>query len=259
MGRLLAVTGGHRYDHAAFAAMLDAVCAALGWEWAHAVQPAARRWMSPEHAATWDVMLLHDLPGLALARGAEPEVAEPSPALQRSIVDLLAAGQGIVATHHALAGWPAWDAWADALGGRFLYAPGRLHGRSVPASGYRLDSYSVDVAAPDHPVCEGIERFRVDDELYLCPVLDGVTPLLCTDAEISPQTMFDAHREVRFGERVPPAPQPASPLLGWCQQHGPSRVVYVLPGHSPATMEHGMYRRLMINACRWAAGGGVRP
>ena len=40
-GRLLAVTGGHRFDGDAFAAMLDAVCGELGWTWEHEEQPAA--------------------------------------------------------------------------------------------------------------------------------------------------------------------------------------------------------------------------
>ena len=42
-----------------------------------------------------------------------------------------------------------------------------------------MDRYRVDVAAPEHPVCAGVESFDVDDELYLCPVFeDRVTPLL---------------------------------------------------------------------------------
>ena len=161
-GRLLAVTGGHRFDLDALRAMLDGVCENLGWEWAHATQPAAQGWLRAEHAGTWDAIVLYDIPGLALARGLEPELSEPSQTTRSGLLDLLAAGQGIVALHHALAGWPTWDAWADVLGGRFLYAPGVLHGHDVPASGYRMDRYRVDVAAPEHPVCAGVESFEVD-------------------------------------------------------------------------------------------------
>ena len=258
-GRLLAITGGHRFDLDALRAMLDSVCDALGWEWALAAQPAAQRWLRPEHAGMWDAIVLYDIPGLDLARGAEPVVTQPSPETSTALLDLLAAGQGIVALHHALAGWPAWDDWADVLGGRFLYAPGSLHGVDLPASGYRMDHYRVDVVAPDHPVCVGVEPFDLDDELYLCPVFeDRVTPLLTTPAPISAASMIDTHREVRFGERLPAAPQSGSRLLGWTREHGPSRIVYLLPGHGPSTMEHPQFRRLLANACAWVAPAALK-
>jgi type 1 glutamine amidotransferase len=253
-GRLLAVTGGHRFDVDAFEAMLDDVSGRLGWEWSHEQHPDAQRWLHPRHAGTWDAILLHDIPGLTLARGTEPVVHEPNAALRRGVDDLLALGQGIVATHHALAGWPAWDGWAEALGGRFLYAPGTLLGRPVPASGYRMDRYRIEVADPAHPVCEGIVAFDVEDELYLCPVFEAdVTPLLATTADTT-TGMIDTYREVRFGERVPAAEQPSSRLVAWAVEHGASRIVYALPGHAASTMQHDQYRRLLANACAWVAG-----
>jgi len=253
-GRLLAITGGHRYDHDAFTTMLDAVCTDLGWTWAHESQPDAQRWLRPEHAGHWDAILLHDIPGLTLARGEQPIVTAPTDEVQRGVRDLLAVGQGLVATHHSLAGWPSWDEWAGVLGGRFLYAPGSLRGDDVPASGYRMATYTVDVVAPAHPICEGIAAFDVDDELYLCPVFeDEVTHLLATSADLSPEGMIDTYREVTTGECLPAPCQPGSQLLGWAREHGPSRVVYVLPGHSAGTMANSVYRRLIANACAWAA------
>ena len=258
-GRLLAITGGHRFDLDALRAMFDGVCEMLGWEWAHATQPAAQNWLRSEHAGTWNAIVLYDIPGLALERGSEPVAIEPSQMTRSGLLDLLTAGQGIVALHHALAGWPTWDAWADVLGGRFLYAPGALHGVDVPASGYRMDRYRVDVAVPEHPVCAGVESFDVDDELYLCPVFeDCVTPLLTTPAAIGADAMIDAYREVRYGERVSAAPQSASRLLGWARQHGASRIVYLLPGHGPSTMQHPQFRMVLANACAWVAGNELR-
>jgi type 1 glutamine amidotransferase len=258
-GRLLAITGGHRFDLEAFDAMLAAVCDTLGWEWAHATQPDAQRWLRPEHAGRWNAIVLHDVPGLGLARGAEPAPRAPSAEVREGVLGLLAAGQGIVATHHALAGWPTWDDWAGVLGGRFLYAPGRLRGTDLPASGYRMATYRVDVVDPCHPVCGGVEPVEVTDELYLCPVFeDEVTPLLATDADISAATMIDTYREVRFGERATAIEQRGSRLVGWARVHGPSHIVYVLPGHSGATMRHPQYRLLLANACAWVAGGGSR-
>ena len=239
-GRLLAITGGHRFDQGAMTALLDDVCRRLDWEHAHEEQPSAQRWLQPEHAGRWDAILMHDIPGLVLARGREPEPVAPSDEVRRGVIDLLAAGQGIVATHHALAGWPTWDDWADVLGGRFLYVPGSLHGEQVPASGYRMGPYRVDVAAPSHPVCAGIEPFELDDELYLCPVFeDRVTALLTTSADTSAESMIDTYREVVDGERVAAPAQRGSRLVAWTHQVGASRIVYVLPGHGPGTMGHG--------------------
>jgi uncharacterized protein len=254
-GRLLAITGGHRFDADAFAAMVDSICDRLGWEWTHAMQPEAQQWLQPNHVGEWEAILLHDLPGLLLARGAEPVALEPADDVRRAVLAMLAAGQGIVATHHALAGWPAWDDWAGVLGGRFLYAPGRLRGAEVPASGYRMDTYRIDVVDADHPVCRGVTSFEVTDELYLCPVFeDEVIPLLVTDADLSPAAMIDTHREVRFGERHPAAEQRGSHLLGWAKEWRSSRIVYVLPGHEPSTMGNEQYRTVLANAVGWVAG-----
>src|SRR6187455_3190468 len=111
-GRLLAITGGHRFDLDAFRAMLDAVCADLGWRWEHATQPEAQDRLRPDEAGEWDAILLHDIPGLTLARGAEPVVHEPTADIRRDVLRMLEQGVGIVATHHSLAGWPSWDDWA---------------------------------------------------------------------------------------------------------------------------------------------------
>jgi type 1 glutamine amidotransferase len=254
MGRVLAVTGGHRFDLDAFRAMLDAVCAELGWEWAHATQPTAQRWLRPQHRGVWDAILLYDIPGLSLTRGGEPMAQAPSGQIKRWILELVAAGQGVVAVHHALAGWPLWDEWAHLLGGRFLYAPGRLDGVDFPASGYRIDTYRIDVVDADHPLTKGVSPFHVVDELYLCPVFENdLTPLLSTPADTSPESMIDTYREVRYGEQCPASEQVGSNLVGWSRQHGPSRLVYLLPGHGPSTMEHEMYRRLLANAFEFVA------
>lgn len=249
--RLLAITGGHRYDAPAFTAMLDAVCGALGWTYEHAEHPDPRARLRPELADEFDAVLLHDLPGLRLARGAEPEPIEPTAEERTGAMALLETGIGVVATHHALAGWPAWDEWAGALGGRFLYAPGTLRGVTLPASGYRFGAYTVE-SAGDHPVTAGVEPFELVDELYLCPVFeDEVTPLLATPAEVSPASMIDTYCEVVDGVQVPAHDQPGSRLLGWCRLAARSRLVYLLPGHTAETMTHPTYRRLITNALAW--------
>jgi uncharacterized protein len=253
--RVLLLTGGHRVDHDALLGMVGALAAERGWRWAHAVQPTAQAWLQP--GTPWDVLLCHDLPGLHLRRGEPPAPHGPSPEVVEAVTALLAQGVGLVATHHALAGWPAWDGWADALGGRFLYAPGALHGRPWPSSGTRLTSYTARPVAPGHPVCAGVDELALTDELYCCPVFeDRVVPLMRHDAGVRAARFTSTYEHVLHGQEAAPdctGHPPASDLVAWATAAGASPVVYVQPGDSAATFGVPGYRRLIGNAVDWVA------
>jgi type 1 glutamine amidotransferase len=250
--RILALTGGHRVDLAAFTAMLAAVCDERGWVFAHAEQPAAQRWLAPEHRGAFDAVLCHDLPGLALRRGTPPTAVGPDAATARNLIDLLDAGQGVVFLHHALAGWPGWPGWAEVLGGRFHYAPATLRGADWPDSGFQHVDYTARVVAPEHPVCAGLRDFPLHDELYNCPVFaDDVTPLL--RANPLPASYRATYAEV-LGEPAGDWRHPApSDLIAWAKPAGRSPVVYVQPGDGPETFGSSAFRHLIGNALAWVA------
>jgi type 1 glutamine amidotransferase len=254
---VLVLTGGHRVDLDALLEMIDAVCGPRGWRWAHARQPSAQDWLDPSATGRWNAILTHDLPGLRLRRGEPPTPVGPTPAVRQSMVELLRHGQGVVATHHSLAGWPAWEGWAEALGGRFHYAPGRLRGHDWPSSGTRITSYTARVAAPEHPVCAGVTDFPLTDELYCCPVFeDDVTPLLRTDASMDGRLFTSTYEHVLIGEADAPdcrAHPPASDLIAWATVAERSPVVYVQPGDSAATFALDGYRQVIANALAWVA------
>jgi type 1 glutamine amidotransferase len=254
---VLVLTGGHRVDLDALFEMMSAICARRGWRWAHAHQPAAQDWLVPATVGRWDAVLAHDLPGLRLRRGVAPAPEGPQAEVRHALVELLRVGQGIVATHHALAGWPGWEGWAEALGGRFHYAPGRLRGRDWPSSGTRLATHTARVVDPDHPVCAGVEDFTLADELYCCPVFeDEVVPLLRTDAAMAGELFTRTYEHVLVGEAEAPDCRdhpPASDLIGWVTVAERSPVVYVQPGDSAATFALDPYRRLIANALAWVA------
>lgn len=257
-GRVLVLTGGHSFDQGAFSDMMDSACGTIGWTWTQSEHPEAEALLHPGHAGEWDAILFYDLPGLQLARGAEPVAVEPSEVLKAGVRELVDAGQGFVALHHALAGWPTWDAWAQLLGGRFLYAPGTFEGVAAPPSGYRMDRYLVEPMQDQHPVCVGVGAFELIDELYLCPLLDhDIVPLLRTSSSTEAKHMIDAYSEVLVGERRPAAAQPSSEYLGWATTAGKSRTVYLLPGHTPETMGNRMFRKLIANALMYVSSLGV--
>jgi type 1 glutamine amidotransferase len=253
---VLAVTGGHSFDLDAFRAMFTDICAERDWLWAHAVQPSAQQWFDSAQAG--DVVADDGvpLPGLLLKRGEPPVPLGPTDEQKAAIVSLLGAGQGIVVTHHSLAGWPAWDGWATALGGRFNYAPGPLRGAASPSSGTRIDTYTAEVVA-HHPVIDGVDDFTLTDELYLCPIFDDeVVPLLRADADFDPARFIRTYEHVIVGEAAAPTCEghpPASNLIAWAKVAGRSPVVYIQPGDTAATFALPQYRRLLSNAIAWVS------
>jgi hypothetical protein len=203
--------------------------------------------------------VLYDMPGVGLRRGAPPSPDTPPDTVVDGWARLLAAGVPVVALHHALAGWPAWGRYADILGGRFHYGPGRWRDRDWPDSGWCHDvPQTLGVADPEHPVCAGLPpSFTLTDETYLCPVFEHeVTPLLVTDASRSDRDHFSARHAVlgRGGSNDAWAHPPGSALAAWTWTVRRSPVVYVQPGDGPHAFANASYRRLLSNAVVWLAG-----
>lgn len=259
--RILVITGGHRVALDDFLGAVAAICSERGWVWAHATQPTAQRWLSPEFAGQWDAVLLHDIPGLRLKRGEEPIIDGPDPEVAEALVDLLDQGQGLVVLHHAISAWPGWEGWAEVVGARFLYRPGRLRGEDLPSSGYRMDHFTVRVTDASHPICSGVRDFEVDDELYFTPVLnDRITPLLEHDADMAGELFLDTWDVVTNGAStgVTCADRPAdgglhggSRLMGWTTTAGHSPVATLLMGDGPSTFADSTFRTLLGNALAW--------
>lgn len=250
----LVAVRGHPFDRTAF----DSVFQSLPGISATMVdQPAAALLMNPAGMADFDVLVLYDMPGLDFGAPSPPAHLPPSPALQEGLQGVFRQGKGIVALHHALAGWPAWEAYGEWLGGRFLYHPGRVRGRDCLDSGY---AHAVDhevVVLADHPVTAGLPaRFALRDELYLAEVFeDSVTPLLASSAPFTREHFYSATAAVagRMYDREGWDHPPGSNLVGWTRQVENSRLVYLQPGDGPDAYGNEHYRRLVGNAIRWTA------
>ncbi|MGN6499787.1 MAG: ThuA domain-containing protein [Tsuneonella sp.] len=251
----LVAVRGHPFDRTAFAAVFE------GMEGITATmvdQPAAAKLMNPDGMAGFDVLVLYDMPGLDFAAAENPPAyVDPPEGLAEGLAGLFAQGKGVVALHHAIAGWPAWPQYGEWLGGRFLYHPGEVRGQARPDSGYAHDvAYEAEVLA-EHPVTAGLpRRFAMCDEPYLSNVFaEDVTPLLRADTAFDREHFFSAELAVRgqMYAREGWDHPPGSDLIGWTRQVDRSRLVYLQPGDSEATYTNPHYRRLVENAIRWVA------
>ena len=258
---VLVVAKGHPYSRDAFMAMFDTL---PGIACTLVEQPAAARLMNPAGMKGFDALVLYDMPGLDFAAPDGPRYVEPDIAFRNGFLDLLDEGRvGIVAMHHAIAGWPAWPTYAELLGGSFLYRPGVLKGTARMDGGYRHDvAYEVISVAPGHPVLEGVpERFAVTDELYLFDVFESdVTPLLRSSHAFVRENFYSAAQAVAgkmFSNEGWDHP-PGTDLIGWTKRARNAPLVYLQPGDGPAAYENPHVRKLVENAIRWVAGEARR-
>jgi hypothetical protein len=229
--KLLVAVRGHPFDRNAFDAMLLAmpdISATL------VDQPAAAQLMNPTGMAPYDALLLYDMPGLDFEAAANPPASvAPDAALVRGFRALLEQGVGIVALHHALAGWPSWPDYGSWLGGRFLYHPAEVRGRLCLDSGYTCPmAYTAEVLA-DHPVTRGLPRqFEITDELYMAQIFTAeVEPLLGSRASFTQDRFYSADAAVRGRMHCRDGwdHPPSSNLIGWCKRALRSPLVICSP------------------------------
>ncbi|MFC4296249.1 ThuA domain-containing protein [Novosphingobium tardum] len=247
---------GHPFDRNALASMFEAM-ERIAFTFVD--QPLAARIMDPDLLDGFDALCLYDMPGIDFSATEDrPRHVAPDPRIVAGFERLLEAGKGIVALHHALAGWPAWPEYAEALGGRFLYKPGSLRGSGRPDSGYRHNvKYDAVVLDPAHPVMAGIPpRFAMEDELYLAEVFeDSIVPLLRADHNFVAENFHStsAAMEGRMFTNEGWNHADGSDCIGWVKRAGNSPLVYLQPGDDHLTYDNPVYRRLVENAVRWVA------
>jgi len=254
--RVAVVTKGHPFDAPAFFEMFDAMD---GVDWTHVEHPGALELVEPERADEFDVFVMYDMPGITFT-GSDPpaEFADPPDGYPEKFVALLERGKGMVFLHHAIAGWPAWEGYAEIIGGRFHYQPAALDGVEYPDSGYRHHvTHTVEILDPSHPICEGVGlNFRITDELYLFPVLeDRVEPLMRSTYDFVDTNFYSADRAIRGSrdDRTGWHHPPGSDLVAWTRRVGASPIAYLQFGDGPETYADPTYRRILANAIGWAA------
>ncbi len=250
---ILLMTKGHPFERDAFFEVFDKI----NLDWTHVEQPAARVFCSPALAVGYDALVMYDMPGIHF--GADGPVFEtPDENYKANLLALLDAGKGMVFMHHAIAGWPAWEEYAEIIGGRFLYLPGKLRGEEKPDSGYCHKVKHTISVLMDHPVTRNIPAsFSMTDELYLAEVFaDSIIPLLSSDYRFTRDNFYSAASAVKHGKMFDRAGwehPDASNLVGWVKRYRNSPIVYLQGGDDPEAYANEHYRQLLQNAVHWVA------
>ncbi|MBM4206410.1 MAG: ThuA domain-containing protein [Gammaproteobacteria bacterium] len=258
MRNILLVTKGHPYERQPFYQMFDDMD---GVDYTLVEQPAAQALFSIEEGRAYDAYVLYDMPGIRFRGDAPPDFLEPPKRYRDNFEKLIEAGHGFVFLHHAIAGWPAWEGYAEIMGGRFLYLPASMRGLARQDSGYRHRvTHNISVVA-DHPVTAGVPAsFPITDELYLYEVFEeDVQPLLRSDYDFTEANFYSAARAVAerrmFSNEGWKHPAGTN-LIGWTRTLGKSRIVYLQCGDDPVAYASQPFRQLIRNAIQWVADRG---
>jgi uncharacterized protein len=213
--RVLVITGGHDFEHAAFFTIFDS----LGVDYLEVQHPEANDWYGRDDIASFDAVVFYDM------------VQEIDEKQKKDFMALTEKGVGLVFLHHSLVSYQHWDDFMQVLGGRYYLEPYEENGVEIPASGYEHEQLlQISVADPDHPVTLGVAGFEIADEVYSgYRVLPDVHTLLLTDHPLS------------------------TPEVGWAHRYGKSRVVYLQSGHDRLAYANPQYQKLIGNAIQWVS------
>jgi hypothetical protein len=211
--KVAVVTGGHSYDVPNFHRLM----ASLGQIEPY-IQPMDDFAASPaEVREAYDVVAFY----IMLMDGPSDEghpwwAGKPKSALEA----LGQTKQGILVLHHATLAYPQWPLWNE------------LAGIADRSFGYHIgESIHVKVAAPGHPILEGVKDWDMIDETY-------------TMAEPGPdsRTLLTVEHPKSMKS------------IAWTRQYRASRVLNFQSGHDNQTWQNPSFRRVLERGMLWCAG-----
>ena len=152
------------------------------------------------------------------------ESPDPGPAARANLQKFVAEGKGLVLVHFACGAFQGWPEFKE-IAGR-VYNP-----KLRPHDPY--GKFTVEIAAPDHPITKGLSSFETTDELYTC--LDG---------DRSIQVVATARSKID-GEDFP---------MAFVNAYGKGRVFHCVLGHDTAALSVKGVQDLYRRGTAWAAG-----
>ena len=148
-------------------------------------------------------------------------------AAQKNLLDFVKSGKGFYVQHLASASFGKWEEFGVLCGRKWVMGTSGHGPRSV---------FEVKIADDRHPITQGMEDFKVDDELYA--KLQGTGPiqvLVEADSDWSKQT---------------------EPLV-FTSKYGQGRVVQNAFGHDRKAIMTPNVQKIIARGVEWAATGAV--
>jgi type 1 glutamine amidotransferase len=263
--KVLFISSFHPFDRENLFLTLDSMGKDISWT--HVEHPAAEAFFDPELAAQFDVFLFYDafagrVPGPGGNRlFGDFKDTVPTARLQANTKKLFQNGsKGFVFFHHAIASWT--HSWPAGVNGSNAYVEvmgaaadwgtplKNIRGKDYPASGFRGGTKQhITVQDRSHPVMAGVDDFDITDEAYLCPMFeDSVHCLMRTDF-VPVESAFVNVPASNVGKGHPPG----SNMTAWVKTAERSPVVYVQHGHDNKAWANPHWRKVILNAIKWAA------
>ena len=210
--RTAVITGMHPYDVPAFYRLFKSMPAVDSYPqnlWDFAASP-------PEARAEYEVLVFYNFHPAP----PEPE-AGPWDAARRAALESLGQnGQGLLLLHHALLAFRGWSLWDDLVGVRdrgFGFYPG--------------EELQCKVAAPGHPIVQGLSSWTLVDETYTMGEPGPDSEVLITTEH--PRSMKN---------------------LAWTRQFRNSRVFCYESGHDNVAWTTPEFHTVVERGIQWLAG-----
>lgn len=220
--RVLIITGGHSYNNETFTAMFASFGDAITFQVSEF--PSAYEMFLPENRDKYDVLVFYHM---------WQKITDE----QKTIfADCIRQGKPVVALHHSICAFDDWEEYWHIIGGKYFHKPTVLNGKEYPACSYIHDiHFMANIVDLEHPVTKGVNDFELFDETYKGFWVDpGVHPLIATKDTTS------------------------TPVIGWTKTYGKARVVTLQSGHDSPTFQNPNFRKLLIQAIKWAYNNGKK-
>ncbi len=211
--KVAVVTGGHKFDEAAFLPLFE------GHDDIEATHiPLQDNSEIFEDISDWD----YDV--IVFFNMTDPI----SPKRAGNFIELMDRGVGVVTLHHAMAAFQMWPEFEKIVGVRY-YRDALAKATGHPRSTFKHDiDIRVTVEDASHPITKGLADFVVQDETYKGSTYEADNHvLLTTDNETSDRT------------------------IGWVRTYRNARCFTFQPGHGPGIFSDPNYRQIVAQAIRW--------
>lgn len=212
--KILIVTGGKNFESESFYEMFKSF---NDIEFDTASKPGVFSLFYSEKINDYDAIVFYD-------------TYQPISEVEKNqFLNLFEKGIGTVFLHHALVSHQEWDEYEEMLGGRYFHSPYLDEGKKYGPSTYKHDQeFIVIIIDKEHPVTNGLEDFKIQDEIYLnYKIHKNVIPLLTSD-------------NCESGK-----------YIGWANTYKNSKVIYLQPGHDHHAYENPIYRLLIERSIKW--------